>query len=94
MPRDVSQASCCIRQVIMDAGGADLLVPPDETPLFITIGIMAFGALGMVFVRTMYQFENRKRARETAAWDVDQVAHEATSEERRGDQRRTFIYGL
>ncbi|MBE3048652.1 hypothetical protein IMZ48_40365 [Candidatus Bathyarchaeota archaeon] len=55
---------------------------------------MAFGALGMVFVRTMYMFENRKRARETAAWDVDQLAQEATSQERRGDQRRTFIYGL
>lgn len=66
----------------------------DETPLFITIGLMAFGALGLVFIRTMYMFENRKRARETATWDVDQVAQEATSEERRGDQRRTFIYGL
>lgn len=55
---------------------------------------MAFGALGLVFIRTMYMFENRKRARVTATWDVDQVTQEATSEERRGDQRRTFIYGL
>lgn len=55
---------------------------------------MAFGALGLVFIRTMYMIENRRRAREIATWDVDQLAREAVSQERRGDQRKTFIYGL
>jgi hypothetical protein len=55
---------------------------------------MGCGICGLVFLRFMYQFENKKRAREIADWDEAQFAAEASSEERRGDQRRTFMYGL
>jgi hypothetical protein len=63
-------------------------------PLIITIAIMVAGALGLVFIRFMYQLENKKRGREIEDWDEAQFAAEAASEERRGDQRRTFMYGL
>jgi hypothetical protein len=63
-------------------------------PLIITIAIMVAGALGLVFIRFMYQLENKKRGREIENWDEAQFAAEAASEERRGDQRRTFMYGL
>jgi hypothetical protein len=66
----------------------------DEVPLIITIAIMAAGALGLVFIRVMYKIENKKRAAEIADWDESQFAAEAASTERRGDQRRTFMYGL
>jgi hypothetical protein len=55
---------------------------------------MVVGALGLVFIRFMYQLENKKRGREIENWDEAQFAAEAASEERRGDQRRTFMYGL
>lgn len=57
------------------------------------MGIMAFGALGLIFIRIMYMLENKRRAAEIAAWDEDRFIEESNSLERRGDQRRTFIYG-
>jgi hypothetical protein len=58
------------------------------------MGIMAFGAAGLLFIRFMYMWENKKRARDIANWTEEDFANEATSEERRGDQRRTFMYGF
>jgi hypothetical protein len=55
---------------------------------------MIVGALGLVVIRFMYQLENKKRVREIENWDEGQFAAEAASEERRGDQRRTFMYGV
>ncbi|CAJ2509979.1 Uu.00g058790.m01.CDS01 [Anthostomella pinea] len=68
--------------------------PRYETSLITTMALMAVGATGLVFVRVMYQLENKKRAREIAAWDEQRFADEANSEERRGDQRMTFMYGV
>jgi hypothetical protein len=62
--------------------------------LIITIVLLVVGAVGLVFVRFMYKLENQKRAREIAEWDEQQFAIEASSEERRGDQRKTFMYGF
>ncbi|PKS11724.1 hypothetical protein jhhlp_001712 [Lomentospora prolificans] len=67
--------------------------PRYETPLFITMGIMAFGALGLIFIRVMYMWENKRRSAEIASWDEDRFIDEANSLERRGDQRKTFMYG-
>jgi hypothetical protein len=64
----------------------------DETPLIITICIMAAGACGLIFLRVMYMWENKKRANLIAQWDEADFAAEAASEQRRGDQRRTFMY--
>lgn len=55
---------------------------------------MIFGSAGLVLIRTLYIIENKKRSREIADWDEDQFADEAISQERRGDQRKTFMYGL
>lgn len=66
----------------------------DEIPLIITIAIMASGALGLVFIRFMYKRENKKRAEEISQWDEADFAAETASIARRGDQRKTFMYGL
>ncbi|KAL0930162.1 allantoate transport protein [Colletotrichum truncatum] len=67
--------------------------PRYEIPLIVTMIIMACGICGLLFLKYMYRLENRKRAREVATWDETQFSEEAVSEERRGDQRRTFVYG-
>ncbi|KAK7926593.1 transporter [Apiospora marii] len=72
----------------------DKYAPRYEVPLIITICIMVAGACGLVFIRFMYQRENRKRAREIADWDEQRFAEESASQVRRGDQRHTFMYGL
>ncbi|KAK8128980.1 transporter [Apiospora sp. TS-2023a] len=72
----------------------DRYAPRYEVPLIITICIMVAGACGLVFIRFMYQRENKKRAREIAAWDEQRFAEESASQVRRGDQRHTFMYGL
>lgn len=69
-------------------------LPADEVPLIITICIMVAGACGLVFIRFMYQLENKKRAREIANWDEQRFAEESASQVRRGDQRHTFMFGL
>lgn len=58
------------------------------------MGIMAFGAVGLLLMRYMYMLENKKRAKEIEHWTDEDFANEAVSEERRGDQRRTFMYGF
>jgi hypothetical protein len=55
--------------------------------------IMAAGICGLVFLKFMFKRENKKRARIIALWDEADFAAEAASVERRGDQRRTFMYG-
>jgi cbb3-type cytochrome oxidase subunit 3 len=65
----------------------------DETPLIITMAIMVFGICGLGFLKFMYLRENKKRAREIANWDEADFASEAASTKRRGDQKRTFMYG-
>lgn len=55
---------------------------------------MASGALGLVFIRFMYKWENKKRSTEITQWDESDFAAESTSTDRRGDQRRIFMYGL
>ena len=57
------------------------------------MAIMVFGICGLGFLKFMYLRENKKRAREIANWDESDFANEAASTERRGDQKRTFMYG-
>ncbi|KAI7286869.1 hypothetical protein KC345_g920 [Hortaea werneckii] len=63
--------------------------PRYEIPLIVTMCLMAFGMCGLMFVKTMYIRENKLRGRVIE----QQFATEATSPERRGDQKRTFMYG-
>ncbi|KAJ5611114.1 hypothetical protein N7510_007833 [Penicillium lagena] len=67
--------------------------PTYKVPLVITMVLIAFGAVGMVFVRVMYQLTNRWRTRKTARWGESEHAAEADSPVRRGDQKYTYIYG-
>lgn len=57
------------------------------------MAIMVFGICGLGFLKFMYLRENKNRAREIATWEEADFANEATSEKRRGDQKRTFMYG-
>jgi hypothetical protein len=59
-----------------------LTVVTDETPLIVTMALMVFGICGLGFLKFMYLREN----------EAD-FASEAASKERRGDQKRTFMYG-
>lgn len=78
----------------LSANGTRLLISTiDETPLIVTMALMVFGIFGLGFLKFMYLRENKKRAREIANWDEADFANEAASEERRGDQKRTFMYG-
>ncbi|KAI6889627.1 hypothetical protein KC359_g291 [Hortaea werneckii] len=67
--------------------------PRYEIPLIVTMCLMAFGMCGLMFVKTMYIRENKRRARVIETWDEQHFAAEAVSTERRGDQKRTFMYG-
>lgn len=57
------------------------------------MAIMVVGICGLAFLKFMYIRENKKRATEISGWDESDFATEATSEKRRGDQKRTFMYG-
>ncbi|KAK1657455.1 major facilitator superfamily domain-containing protein [Colletotrichum godetiae] len=67
--------------------------PRYEVPLIVTMIIMACGICGLVFLKHLYKMESKKRADEIACWDEAQFAAEAVCRERRGDQKRTFMYG-
>lgn len=75
------------------SGDLDANLPADETPLIVTMAIMVAGICGLGFLKLMYIRENKIRAREVATWDEVDFAAEAASEQRRGDQKRTFMYG-
>jgi hypothetical protein len=47
----------------------------------------------LVFLKIMYKRENKRRAKEIASWAEEQFIAEANSIQRRGDQKRTFMYG-
>lgn len=70
-----------------------LITTIDETPLIVTMALMVFGICGLGFLKFMYLRENKKRALEIANWDEADFANEAASKVRRGDQKRTFMYG-
>lgn len=70
-----------------------LTIVIDEISLIVTMALMVFGICGLGFLKFMYLRENKKRAREIANWDEADFANEAASRERRGDQKRTLMYG-
>jgi hypothetical protein len=66
--------------------------PSYKYSLSVTMGLIAVGMAGFIFVRAMYMLENKKRRKIIATWDDDRYMEEQTSTERRGDQRHTWIY--
>ncbi|KAK0634128.1 major facilitator superfamily domain-containing protein [Immersiella caudata] len=67
--------------------------PSYSFPLIVTMIMSVVGMVGFVFIRIMYMLENKKRGKEIATWDEDRFEEEKNSTERRGDQRKTWIYG-
>ena len=67
--------------------------PSYAYPLRVTMVLMAVGMVGFLFIRAMYMLENRNRRRAMATWDEQDFMEEQNSTERRGDKRRTWIYG-
>ncbi|KAK3315610.1 major facilitator superfamily domain-containing protein [Apodospora peruviana] len=67
--------------------------PSYAFPLIVTMIMSAVGILGFILIRAIYMLENKKRRREIATWDEDRFEEEQNSAERRGDQRKTWIYG-
>ncbi|KAM7183216.1 Major facilitator superfamily domain containing protein [Naviculisporaceae sp. PSN 640] len=67
--------------------------PSYAFPLIVTMIMSAVGILGFISIRVMYMMENKKRRKEIATWDEDRFEEEQNSTERRGDQRKTWIYG-
>jgi hypothetical protein len=57
------------------------------------MAIMVVGICGLGFIKFMYLRENKKRAKQVTTWDEGDFAAEAVSDKRRGDQKRTFMYG-
>ena len=86
MPLDVSFLKSVMAWLLF----SNMLI--DKVPLTVTMVIMGCGICGLVFLKYMYTRENNKRASAIVGWDESDFAAEATSEDRRGDQRRTFIY--
>lgn len=66
--------------------------PSYHFPLIVTMILIAVGMLGFCLVRVLYMVENRCRRKEMANWDESRFALEESSVDRRGDQRRTWIY--
>ncbi|ORY90695.1 major facilitator superfamily domain-containing protein [Leucosporidium creatinivorum] len=68
--------------------------PKYETPLIITMALLAFGILVFLSIRLLYARINRQRQALISAMSEEDIEAERLNEERRGDQKRTFIYGL
>ena len=67
--------------------------PSYKYPLKITMILIAVGIIGFGAVRAVYMYTNRMRAERIRDWDQAQIAAEDRGEnERRGDQRWTFVY--
>lgn len=68
--------------------------PKYETPLIVTMALLAFGILVFISIRLSYAHTNRQRRAFISAMSDADIEAERLNEERRGDQKKTFIYGL
>jgi hypothetical protein len=67
--------------------------PTYKLPLIITMGIVSSGMIGFFIMRWVYVWTNRTRKREILTWTRERFEEERKSRQRRGDQKKTFIYG-
>lgn len=67
--------------------------PSYNFPLKITMILISFGAAGYTTMRCIYMFVNKKRAKTTATWTLEQVEEEFRNSKRRGNRKLTFVYG-
>ena len=67
--------------------------PSYYTSVCITLGIVAFGMLGLVVSRVLYMWENWRRRRIVAAWTEEDFERERTDITRRGHEKTYFMFG-
>lgn len=67
--------------------------PSYYTSVCITLGIVAFGMLGLVVSRVLYMWENRRRRRIVAAWTEEDFERERMNMTRRGHEKTYFMFG-
>ncbi|KAL3444672.1 major facilitator superfamily domain-containing protein [Aspergillus insuetus] len=67
--------------------------PSYYTSVCITLGIVAFGMLGLVGTRVSYMLENRQRRRLIAGWSEEEFERERADTSRRGHEKRFFMFG-
>ncbi|KAF2673481.1 MFS general substrate transporter [Microthyrium microscopicum] len=67
--------------------------PTYNYPLKVTLISLGAAVVGFLLIRLSYMQVNRKRRTETALWTEQEFAQEMESSERRGDRKRTFVYG-
>lgn len=63
-------------------------------PFYITLGIIAFSLIGYIAYRFMLKEVNKFRARKLASWSSVDIENERSDEQRLGDKKYTFVYGL
>jgi len=63
-------------------------------PFYATLGFIATSIIGYVAYRYTLLAVNRWRVNKMDGWTEDEREFESTSNERYGDKKYTFIYGL
>ncbi|BGP49369.1 hypothetical protein JCM10450v2_005257 [Rhodotorula kratochvilovae] len=68
--------------------------PSYSYPCKVTMILMSVGILIFLSMRGAYMWENKQRRAKIARMSAEDIEAERLNEERRGDQKYTFIYGL
>lgn len=63
-------------------------------PFYATIGFIATSLVGYLAYRYTLLAVNKSRMRKMEGWTEDETEHENLSNERYGDKKYTFMYGL
>ncbi|KAL3459374.1 major facilitator superfamily domain-containing protein [Aspergillus heterothallicus] len=67
--------------------------PSYYTSVCVTLGIVVFGMLGIVGTRVSYMLENRRRRELIAGWTEEEFERERADMNRRGHEKRFFMFG-
>jgi hypothetical protein len=67
--------------------------PTYHVSLSITLGIVAFGAVGFLVSRLLYMLENKRRRTFIAGWTAEDFEEERNTPVRRGHEKRYFLFG-
>ena len=67
--------------------------PSYRTSAAITIGLVAVACIGFIGSRLLYMLENKKRRNEIASWSEEQYEEEKMRLDRRGHEKRYFLFG-
>lgn len=71
----------------------DRYAPSYKISLMATMIVVCVGVAGVLVVRSLFVWENRKRAKLMATWTQEDYEQEKIDPKRRGHQKRFFVYG-